>query len=222
MNTDEIDNKLAEAQERLKAAMNALAPKHKGEEWEEFEVASADVLTIERELAYAKGEEYADISDFPIKWDIGAPMPHIVANEHQRFLIFYAHEPEPNWDGTYITVKDSASSETEKLALVEFTRCASFRLGTPNDEVLHGHRLHGRGLDSHTAQIVKNSRWIAELEAINKVHFHYREEYWRKLTHYIFWFHDSTFECVAESYQVEIHHTSVFSLLTEACRRLVK
>ena len=87
MNTDEIDNKLAEAQERLKAAMNALAPKHKGEEWEEFEVASADVLTIERELAYAKGEEYADISDFPIKWDIGAPMPHIVANEHQRFLM---------------------------------------------------------------------------------------------------------------------------------------
>ncbi len=142
------------------------------------------------------------MSDFPVKWDVGAPLPHVIADEHRTFIIFYVREIDPNWDGTYVTVKNPADGCVESLALVEFKRCASFRMGTPNDEVLEGHPLSGRGLDSYTAQVVQNSRWINELETINKVHSGYREDRWRELTHYILWFHDSTFECIAESYKV--------------------
>jgi CRISPR/Cas system-associated endoribonuclease Cas2 len=78
-----------------------------------------------------------------------------------------------------------------------------------------------KGLDSYTAQVVQNSRWIAELENINKVHSGYREDRWRELTHYVFWFHDSTFECIAESYEVEVFQESVSNLLAEACSRLL-
>ena len=222
MHTNEIEKKLAAAQERLKLAAQALAPKHKGGEWEEFSAVDAEVLMLERELAHAKGEEYAAISDFPVKWDVGAPLPHVVANDYCTFLIFYVREIDPNWDGTYATIKNPADGCVESLALVEFKRCASFRMGTPNDEVLEGHPLSGKGLDGYTSQVVQNSKWIAELEAINKVHSCYREDRWRKLTHYILWFHDSTFECVAESYEVELFQESVSDLLAKACSRLLE
>jgi hypothetical protein len=220
MDTNKLEKKLAAAQERLGAAVKALAPKHKGGEWEEFAAAEADVLMFERELAHAKGEEYAVVSDFPIKWDIGAPLPHVIANEYRTLLIFYVREIDPNWDGTYVTVKDPAEECVQSLALVEIKGCVSFRMGTPNDEVLEGHPLSGKGLDEYTAQVVKNSKWITELEAINKVHSCYREDRWRKLTRYILWFHDSTFECVAESYEVEVE--SVSNLLAKACGRLLE
>ncbi len=152
----------------------------------------------------AKNEEYAIPLDFPVRWDIGAPLPHVIQNDYKTFLAFYLRVPDPGRDGTYIIVKDPGDGSAESLALVEFFRCVSSRLGTPNDEVLNGHPLFGKGLDGYTAQKVENSRWIAELEAINKVHRCYAPDRWRDLNHYVFWFHDSTFECVAESYKVEL------------------
>ena len=66
-----------------------------------------------------------------------------------------------------------------------------------------------------------NSRWLAELEAINSVHRCYRPEVWRSLNHYVLWFHDSTFECIARSFTVEVFRESMAELLARACRRLL-
>jgi hypothetical protein len=98
----------------------------------------------------------------------------------------------------------------------------SAKLGSPKDEVFHGHPLAGRGLESYTAQLVRNSRWLAELQKINSVHAGYRPDAWQQRNHYVFWFHDTTFECIAESYAVELHDRSMPDLLVEACRRLVE
>lgn len=54
----EIEQKLSAAQERLKKATQALAPKHKGGEVKEFNSAYKAVLSLERELAAARGEGY--------------------------------------------------------------------------------------------------------------------------------------------------------------------
>jgi hypothetical protein len=175
----------------------------------------------ERELACAKGEEYAVPLDFPVKWDIGAPLPHVLQNDNRTFLTFYVHEPDPNWHGTYVTLKDPGDGSVESLALVEFIGCHSAKLGTPNDEVLNGHPLYGKGLVSYTAQMVENSRWLAELEGINKVHPCYKPAHWRDAKHYVFWFHDTTFECVADSYKVELFRGSMAELLTSVCERLL-
>jgi hypothetical protein len=115
-----------------------------------------------------------------------------------------------------------AVSLSEKLALVEFERCLCTKMGTPNDEVLHGHRLHGKGLAGYEAMAVENSTWLKELEKINSVHDAYKPESWRGLKHYILPFHDSTFECVARGFNVETFQTPLSDLLSDVCKRLVQ
>jgi hypothetical protein len=218
----ELEAQLAAARERLNAAVKALAPKHTGGEWEEYRAAAAALLAAERVLAASRNEEHAVPLAFPVQWDVGAPLPHLLKNDQRAFLMFLVKSVDPNWDGTYATVKDPGSQEKESLALVEFKHCIAAKLGSPNDEVFHGHPLAGKGLDGYTAQLVRNSRWLAELQKINSVHAGYRPDAWQQRNHYIFWFHDSTFECIAESYAVELYDCSILELLVEACRRLVK
>jgi hypothetical protein len=217
----DLEHRLTIARERLQRAIAALAPKHKGGEWEEYRAAEQDVLGLERKLAAARGDEYAETLEFPVRWDAGAPMPHLMKNDHRALLAFLLSEPDPNWDGTYVTVKSPANEGPEPLGLVEFTRCISAKLGAPNDEVFEGHPLNGKGLEAYGAQRVVNSRWLKEVEKINSVHRMYRPESWRDLHHFIFWFHDSTFECLAESYKVETHRISMKALLGIMVERLI-
>jgi hypothetical protein len=107
----------------------------------------------------------------------------------------------------------------QKLAVVEFQRCICTKMGTPNDEVFHGHPLHGKGFAGYLALAVENSNWLKELEAINAVHSNYKSEPWRELKHYILPFHDSTFECVARSFIVETYQTNLPQLLTDFSQR---
>jgi hypothetical protein len=44
---------------------------------------------------------------------------------------------------------------------------------------------------------------------------------WRKLQHFIFGFHDCTFECLAESFEVEVHHMPLGDLLHQMVERLI-
>jgi len=215
-----LEARLKAADERLSRAAKALEPKHKGGELEEYVAARAALLSLERAVASAKGDEYAEPVKFPVRWCTGAPLPHLLANDDRTFLIFLVDRPDPNWDGTTLTVKNPADGRLESLALVEFVGCASVKLGSPNDEVLHGHPLHKKGLEGYTAQVVRNSRWLAELDRINSVHPQYNPDRWRKLNHFIFWFHDTTFECAAESYKVELCDASFADLLARVSQRL--
>jgi hypothetical protein len=181
------------------------------------------LLVAERESAAFKNEEHAVPLELPVRWSTGAPLPQLLVNDHRAFLLFFVKVVDPSWDGTYTTIKDPGSEQSESLALVEFDRCISAKLGDPNEDVLHdGHPLAGKGLEPYTAQLVHNSRWLAEIQKINSVHPCYRPDDWQKRNHYVFWFHDSTFECIAESFTVEVRHCSMPELLAEACRRLVQ
>ncbi len=188
---------------------------------EGFAEAHANLLQHERRLAAAKGEEHAVPLEFPVKWCAGAPCPHLFANDYKTFLAFLVRENDPNWDGTYVRVVNPADGLNERLALVEFKGCLSSRLGGPNDEVFSGHPLHGKGLDGYSAQEVLNSRWLAELERINSVHPQYQPESWRNLHHYIFWFHDSTFECLAKGVYVERFEGTWRDLMNVVCERML-
>lgn len=197
MNIKELEKELEAAKKRLQHTR----------ELNDFKSAHNTVLSIERKLAAEREEEYADTIDFPVKWDVGAPMSYLIANGLHTILLFYLQDDNLKNDGV------------ETVALVQFYRCASVKLGTPNDEVFHGHPLQGKGLEPYTAQIVRNSRWIKELETINKVHPDYDQKLWSSLNHYVFWFHDETFECVAKSYEVEIFHKSMDEVVVEASKR---
>ena len=166
----DLETALREARERQSRAMAALASKHRGGEMEEFRAAREAVLQAERNLAAVKGEEYAVPVEFPVCWDTGAPLPYLLQNDYRTFLAFFLRDVDPNWDGTYVTVRNPNSGLSEKLALVEFERCICTKMGDPNEEVLHGHPLHGKGLAGYEAMVVENSTWLKALEKINAVH----------------------------------------------------
>ncbi len=221
MNTSELERELSAARERLQKATRALSGKHKGGEWDEYRIAHSTVQSLERQLAAARGLEYAEPFDFPVAWDTGAPMPHLLVSNSHAFLVFYVHVDDPSWDGSYVKVRNPGSDLPESFAVVEFYGCVSVKFGSPNDEVLHGHSLADSGLEPYSAQIVRNSKWIRELETINKVHPLYKAELWRDLNHYVFWFHDETFECVAESYEVEVLYSRLPEVLQQLTKRLI-
>jgi hypothetical protein len=220
MAISELEKQLSEAQQRLKHAGVALSKEHKGGEWDEYNSAYSELLKSERLLAAAKGEAYCVPLEFPVKWDVGAPLPHLIRNDYKTFLTFLIHTLDPNWDGSYVTIKSPSDEFQQNLAIVEFHSCLSAKLGSPNDEVFSGHPLSGKGLESYTPQIVQNSLWIAELQAINSVHGMYNPANWTNLKHYVFWFHDTTFECIAESFTVELYEENMAQILARICNRL--
>lgn len=213
---------LEAAGKRREAAALALAPKHKGGEWEEFHAAVKAELVAERALAAAQDQSYAVPVELPVLWDTGAPLPHLLQNDYRAFLIFLIRDPDPNWDGSYVNIRHPESAAACQLAVVEFKGCVSTMMGTPNDEVLHGHPLYGKGLEGYRPMRVENSAWLAELQRINSVHDGYAPDRWSRLSHYFFGFHDSTFECVAESVGVELHESSLPEVLAKVCERLVR
>jgi hypothetical protein len=221
MDIPQLETVLREAQERASKAVEALAPKHRGGEVEEFMASRAAVLQAERNLAAAKGEQYAVPIEFPVSWEPGAPLPFLLQNDYRTFLTFLVRDNDPNWDGSYVSVRDP-NNLSERLAVVEFERCVSTKMGTPNEEVLHGHPLNGKGLAGYGAMLVQNSVWLKELAAINAVHERYKPEVWSDLKHYILPFHDSTFECVARGFKVETVQMPLSELLSEICKRLVR
>jgi len=218
----ELQSALAAAQTRLKLAVQALAPKHKGGELDEFVAAEEALLAEERALAAAQNEPHAVPIEFPVQWDPGAPLPYLLQSDYRTFLVFLLRDVDPEWDGTYVNIRRADDPSPSNLAVVEFKRCICTKMGTPNDEVFRGHPLNGRGFRGYCPLRVKNSLWIKELEAINSIHNGYRPESWSNLNHYIFGFHDSTFECVAESFIVEGRATTIPEVLTEVCGKLVQ
>lgn len=221
MSVHEIEQRLVAAQKRFEAALQALKARWQGSEQAEYWSAQDAVLVLERELAAAKGEEHAVPLDFPVKWDAGCPLPHLLCNDYRALLAFIVREPKRGRDGSSVEIVSPTDEIARPLALVEFAPCFVAKLGAPNDEVLDGHPLQGRGLESYTAQKVVNSRWLAEIEAINKVHHCYNPATWRERNHYVFWFHDTTFECIAKSFEVEVYQESMASMLSRMCQRLL-
>ena len=81
--------------------------------------------------------------------------------------------------------------------------------GPPNDETFSGHPLADRGLHPYAVFEVRDSSWIRKLERMNSVHHrHNRERFLEGLRHFVFAFHDSTFECVAHGFEVEVFRGS--------------
>lgn len=219
----DLENALRVANSCVEQAWKASAAKFEvnNAEWHEYFAAYQEQLAAERTLAAAEGKEYAVPVEFPCQWDSGVPMPHLLRNDHRTFLAFYQREYDPQWDGSYVTLRDPSSPSPCSIAVTEFIRCISAKLGSPNDEVHDGHPWDGRGMDAYTAQEVINSRWLSEIEAINRIHRCYDPAPWKKLHHYVFWFHDSTFECLAESFQVNLHSSNLRDVLAEVCEQLV-
>ncbi|MFT3988375.1 hypothetical protein [Aestuariivirga sp.] len=146
----------------------------------------------------------------------GAPQPRIVSNEHKLFLIYYTAEPiAPP------ALLRRRSKNSRVIAVVAFDHFLSFKFGSPNDEALAGHPLYSKGLSFYGIFHVKNSTWIDEVKRINSVHPSFDARYYEQFQHFIFAFHDSTFECIAEDMSFETKSGSLRTAMNECVKLLI-
>ena len=119
----------------------------------------------------------------------GAPHPIVVAEEGRLDLAY--------------AVRDDFCAPLSKActALVTFHAPHAVLFGQSGEETLEGHPLWAAGLRPYQAYEVKDSCWIRWAERVNAVHPRHRP---LGLRHYIFAFHDSTFECLARGFAAEI------------------
>jgi hypothetical protein len=150
---------------------------------------------------------------------VGAPCPFVMSDEHTLLLAYIIERVDPEWDGTYVRLVGPNTSG-ESIALVRFNRYSACMFGPPNDEAFSGHPLASRGLSPYSAVEVRDSSWIRRLERVNAVHPMHSPELFEDCRHFIFAFHDSTFECVAKDFTVTIYESTMTSLLPEMGRLL--
>jgi hypothetical protein len=142
-------------------------------------------------------DRVVELEDVP-QSSFGAPLPVVVADEGALQLAYYAEVSDPDWDGTY--VREVELGTEDPVILVQFERAYAWFHGPPNDEAFAGHPLASRGLHPYAAFRIEDSSWVRRLERMNSVHEHHKSDAFARLRHYVFAFHDSTFECVARSF----------------------
>ena len=150
---------------------------------------------------------------------IGAPLPCALADEGRVVLAYYLQTHEPGWDGTWVRIVDPAGSD-EPIAILRFNGAHAHMFGPPNDEAFDGHPLSSRGLEPYGAFQIEDSSWIRKLERMNSVHTQHRPERFWKLRHFIFAFHDSTFECVCRGFDIRQARGSIHDVIPEMVRLL--
>lgn len=148
---------------------------------------------------------------------VGAPLPHVFADEHRLLIGYIVEVYDPDWDGSTVRVV-GPESDCETCALVEVEGSLAFKFGPPNDEAISGHRLHKKGLTPYSSFEVINSKWIAELETANRVHPHHRPERFAGYRHIILTFHDSTLEFIATEFTVRQVEGSIRAALLGALK----
>ena len=81
--------------------------------------------------------------------------------------------------------------------------------GPPNEDAISGHPLSSRGLYAGGVFRVDQSSLVRELGRMNSVYSGHDPKVFDTFSHFIFTFHDSTFECVAESMDCSIENVGL-------------
>lgn len=137
--------------------------------------------------------------------DVGAPAVALFATDHRLVLTYLASVRRIGHVGSLGRGLLPEELSPSPIAVVEFSSPCAHQLGPPNDEALDGHPLASRGLEPYRCFEVEQSSWIRALEKQNRVHPRHNSDLYKQLRHYVFTFHDSTFECVASGIKGGIH-----------------
>jgi hypothetical protein len=176
MNIEQLQQELEAAKRRVKAQ-----PPLARENLAQHIAAHEAVSKAQRALAAAKGAPHAIPLNFGFEPEAAVSAPLFIEGEHKAFLTFNARVTGASPDSTSREVAGPTG-------VVELEQCHLSRLGYPNDEGLEEHPLSEHGLTAYGSFEVVNSQWIKEVASG-----------FAGARHFIFTFHDSTFECIAKS-----------------------
>jgi hypothetical protein len=179
-------------------------------------------LQAERDLAAARGEQYAQVIDLGARWDTGAPLPHLVSDGSRAFVVCLARQRDPDWDGSYVTVVAPGDRHESLFVVVEFRGCRDIRFGGPNDEAISGHPLDGKGLEAYRAHEVLNSQWIEQAITVNSVHPQYSRALFGGLRHFVLLFHDDMLEALASGIEARLIKGTMRAILADLTSNLVE
>lgn len=125
--------------------------------------------------------------------DTGAPNPVLLQTDSSAALLFGARE----------RLKDGTLSQVDGNAVIRFPTCHVTKFGYPNDEAASGiPRFQGVAYGTYE---VSGSSWIEEIREQNR-HSFPDTPYLVDAKHFVFAFHDSTFECIANEMETEFNH----------------
>ena len=136
-----------------------------------------------------------------IGMNTGAPNPIIIANDYKFNLMYYLPDEYNN------------KNLIIKVVKFVFQNRRIIKFGSPNEVSLNGHRYYHLGLEAYGIFDVKESEWIEELKTTSQFHPRFNEDSYNNLKHYIFCFHDSTLECIAEGFSFEVVEGEIKDLL---------
>lgn len=135
--------------------------------------------------------------------------PVLLQTDYATFLTFNAVKTLP--DGR----RGAAGT-----GVIEIVRCIVTKFGYPNDEALPGHPLYSQGLTFYGVFEVLGSSWIQQMTTQNRVCFPKTEDWTER--HFIFTFHDSTFECVADSLRASLSTEPYEQIHAQICGRVFR
>jgi hypothetical protein len=147
--------------------------------------------------------------------NVGAPLPVILCNEYELFLAYVSAIQEAGGP-----IELSPKSERLPIAVVKFISYRSYMFGPPNDEAFAGHPLASRGLEPYAVFEIEHSSWIRQLERMNAVHPNHRPEQFSSYRHFVFAFHDSTLEVVADGFDTQLMSGSMRSAVSKMVEML--
>lgn len=187
-NISDLEKQLVLAKERLAQVLKAGI---KTDKLQESLAAFDAVASAQRNLAAAKGEEYAVPYDIGFVPEAALSEPVLLQTDDSAILTFSAVRSMP--DGKR---KDAG------YGIVELYWCSLTKFGYPNDEALAGHPLYEKGLNGYGVYEVFNSSWIKLSTEQNRVAFPQTPDSTDR--HFIFTFHDSTLECIARELRASL------------------
>ena len=139
----------------------------------------------------------------------GAPSPSILATEERLLLSYYTEIRIPAASPRKPLLVNEGVTGT--VAIVDFRLPAAFFSVPLSNETLEAHPLahRGEGLKSCGVFRVENSTLIRRLIAAQYVHARPYPGAFASTKHYIFTFHDSVFEAVADGISVRTFPGSI-------------
>lgn len=131
--------------------------------------------------------------------------------ERATFLTFNALR-RTDRTGPFGEVYDDAGT-----AVFEFKRCLLSRFGYPNDEARFGIPRYKDV--SYGIYEVRQSSWVKDVIRQNRFQFPDTSDDWiQRKRHFLFAFHDDTFECLADDFSMEVANEP-YSAIFERLRR---
>jgi hypothetical protein len=192
VNRDELERELEDSETAIEMTLRHLVSVRHGtperaELDRQYHAAKQHAAKVQRQLAELTGDEHAVWLDLGVRPEAAISGGVLIQTETKCYLLFNVSGPPVD--------------NRVPQAIVEFDGPIKTQFGLPNDEALIGHPLSNSGLSAYDAFEVLNSRWLAAELRRNQVAFPDCEFTCR---HFIFTFHDSSFECLASDLKVTV------------------